>query len=111
MALGRVRPRAILLDALGTLLALEDPSPSLVRELEARHGITVTTDEARSLNPYRWKSATGPSAVKERPLKSLRSWNVIPPPPEGGGGEAAEPPLALSGLTDEMLSFIWGSDS
>jgi putative hydrolase of the HAD superfamily len=48
MALGRVRPRAILLDALGTLLALEDPSPALVRELATRHGVTVTTDEARS---------------------------------------------------------------
>ncbi|MEA2272077.1 MAG: putative hydrolase of the superfamily [Solirubrobacteraceae bacterium] len=42
-----MKPRVILLDALGTLLALEDPSPALVRELEARHGVTVTTDEAR----------------------------------------------------------------
>jgi putative hydrolase of the HAD superfamily len=42
-----VKPRVILLDALGTLLALEDPSPALVRELQARHGVTVTTDEAR----------------------------------------------------------------
>lgn len=43
MGLGRVR--AILLDALGTLLELEPPAPRLVAELRSR-GVTVSEDEA-----------------------------------------------------------------
>jgi putative hydrolase of the HAD superfamily len=38
-------PRAVLLDALGTLLELEPPAPRLVREL-ARRGVRVTEEEA-----------------------------------------------------------------
>ena len=38
--------RAVLLDALGTLLELEDPGPALVEEL-ARRDAEVTVDEAR----------------------------------------------------------------
>jgi putative hydrolase of the HAD superfamily len=44
LALGRVT-RAVLLDALGTLLALEPPAPLLVAELAAR-GVTITEGEA-----------------------------------------------------------------
>jgi hypothetical protein len=40
-----VRPKAVLLDALGTLLELPDPRPALVAGL-ARRGVTVTPDEA-----------------------------------------------------------------
>lgn len=40
-------PRAVLLDALGTLVELVRPWPALVRELAAR-GVAVTEDEARS---------------------------------------------------------------
>jgi putative hydrolase of the HAD superfamily len=43
-----MRHRAILLDALGTLVALEDPAPVLARELAARHRIEMTEDEARA---------------------------------------------------------------
>lgn len=39
--------RAVLLDALGTLLELEDPGPALAGELE-RRGAPVTIDEARA---------------------------------------------------------------
>jgi len=43
-------PRAILLDALGTLVALEPPVPHLVALLEQRHGVTVDpADAARAL--------------------------------------------------------------
>ncbi len=42
-----MRPKAILLDALGTLLELPDPRPALVAEL-GRRGVTVTPDEAGS---------------------------------------------------------------
>ena len=38
--------RAVLLDALGTLLRLEPPAPRLVRELRERHGIEVGEREA-----------------------------------------------------------------
>jgi putative hydrolase of the HAD superfamily len=42
-----VAPRAVLLDALGTLLELEPPWPLLRAELAAR-GVAVTEDEART---------------------------------------------------------------
>jgi putative hydrolase of the HAD superfamily len=39
--------RAILLDALGTLVALEPPAPALTALLRERHGIEVGDDDAR----------------------------------------------------------------
>lgn len=42
-----MRPRAVLLDALGTLLELEDPGPPLAAEL-ARLGAPVSVEEARA---------------------------------------------------------------
>ncbi len=45
MGVGRVTPRVVLLDALGTLLELEPPAPRLVAEL-ARRGVTVSEEEA-----------------------------------------------------------------
>lgn len=43
-------PRAILLDALGTLLALEHPAPRLIALMRERHGIEISTgDAARAL--------------------------------------------------------------
>jgi putative hydrolase of the HAD superfamily len=44
--MGGLRPRAVLLDALGTLLWLEPPAPALRRELERRVGIRVDEDVA-----------------------------------------------------------------
>ncbi len=43
---GRDIPRAILLDALGTLVALEPPAPRLRAELAERFGITVSGQQA-----------------------------------------------------------------
>ncbi len=40
-------PRALLLDALGTLLSLEDPAPALRAELAQRFGVQVTEAQAR----------------------------------------------------------------
>jgi len=40
------RPAAILLDALGTLLALDPPAPRLRAELAARFGLEMTEEEA-----------------------------------------------------------------
>jgi putative hydrolase of the HAD superfamily len=45
MALGGVR-RAVLLDALGTLVALEPPGPRLAARLKADHGIELSAEEA-----------------------------------------------------------------
>jgi putative hydrolase of the HAD superfamily len=39
--------RAILLDALGTLLELEEPTPLLVEAIRSEHGITVDEGDAR----------------------------------------------------------------
>ena len=39
-------PRAVLLDALGTLLELDAPVPRLMRELRERHGIEVALPDA-----------------------------------------------------------------
>ena len=39
-------PRAVLLDALGTLLELDGPVPRLMRELRERHGIEVAPPDA-----------------------------------------------------------------
>jgi putative hydrolase of the HAD superfamily len=39
---------AILLDALGTIVAFEDPAPLLRAALAERHGVEVTCDEARA---------------------------------------------------------------
>jgi putative hydrolase of the HAD superfamily len=41
-------PRAVLLDALGTLLELEPPAPRLRRELRERCGLRVSLPEARA---------------------------------------------------------------
>jgi putative hydrolase of the HAD superfamily len=39
--------RALLLDALGTLLALDDPAPRLRAQLDQRFGLRITEDQAR----------------------------------------------------------------
>jgi putative hydrolase of the HAD superfamily len=40
--------RAVLFDAMGTLLALADPAPALAAALRARHGIEITPAQARA---------------------------------------------------------------
>lgn len=39
--------RAVLVDAMGTLLRLEDPAPALARELRARHDVEVSLAQAQ----------------------------------------------------------------
>lgn len=39
--------RGVLLDAMGTLVALEPPAPLLVAELAARFGVTISAEEAK----------------------------------------------------------------
>jgi putative hydrolase of the HAD superfamily len=47
VALSTSRPRAVLFDALGTLLELEPPWPGLRQTIRARHGIDVSEQEAK----------------------------------------------------------------
>jgi putative hydrolase of the HAD superfamily len=73
MALGRVRVRAVLLDAMGTLLELEPPAPLLAAQLAAR-GVAVTEQEAGAalraeIGYYR---AHHDEAVDARALADLR---------------------------------------
>jgi putative hydrolase of the HAD superfamily len=48
MGVGRLRVRAVLVDALGTLLRLEDPGPPLRQELAARCGLKVDLETAEA---------------------------------------------------------------
>jgi putative hydrolase of the HAD superfamily len=69
----RERPTAILLDAMGTLVELEDPAPHLVAELAAR-GVRVDVADARravraEIALYRAEHDT---AVDARSLAALR---------------------------------------
>lgn len=43
----RPRQRALLIDALGTLVALDPPAPALRELLATRHGVEITESEAR----------------------------------------------------------------
>jgi hypothetical protein len=43
----QARYRAVLLDALGTLVELDPPWPLLRRTLKLRHGIEVSDDDAK----------------------------------------------------------------
>lgn len=65
--------RAVLLDALGTLIELRPPWPALVTELAAR-GVTVTEDEARValLAEMAYYRAHHDEATGERELDALR---------------------------------------
>lgn len=46
--IGPIRPRALLIDALGTLLSLEPPAPLLREVLATRFGVHVSDDAARA---------------------------------------------------------------
>lgn len=79
--------RAVLLDALGTLLELEDPGPALAAELEAL-GIAVTVDDARAavLAEMTYYKAHHDEASDAERLEALRTGcaevlrDALPPP-------------------------------
>jgi putative hydrolase of the HAD superfamily len=73
VALGGVTPAAVLLDALGTLVALEPPWPLLRAELAAR-GVEVTEAEARTalLAEIAFYRAHHDEAVDAAALDALR---------------------------------------
>ena len=67
-------PRAILLDALGTLLELEQPWPRLIALLEERHAVTVAPADARramaiEIEHYRRNCVRAADAASLRELR------------------------------------------
>jgi len=107
MARRRTTPsprRALLIDALGTLVSLSAPAPALVGELERRHGVEVTLAEAgRALAAeiayYRahmgeGRDAESLAALRGRCAEALRA--ALPP----SAGLAA---VGAQALTDTLL--------
>jgi putative hydrolase of the HAD superfamily len=74
MAAPAPRHRAVLFDALGTLIALEPPWPLLQRTLRDRHGIQVSDEEAKEvmlaeMSYYRRHHAEGSDATSLADLR------------------------------------------
>ena len=98
------RRSTVLLDALGTLLELEDPGPPLAAELEAR-GAPVTVEEARAavLAEMTYYRAHHDEASDEQRLADLRRRcaevlrDALPP-------HARE--LGVPGLTEALLAAL-----
>ena len=100
-------PRAILLDALGTLVALEPPAPRLVALLHERHGIEVGVGEARhalrsEMTHYRRQCAR---AVDADSLAALRLECAALLGREFGGAVAELPPADLVPTLLDSLHF------
>lgn len=102
-----MRPRAILLDALGTLLELEPPAPRLRTELAGRYGVAITEDEARQaigaeIAYYRshldeGRDQVSLASLRERCAAELRQ--ALP-----AGARRALP--AAGGLVDVLLASL-----
>jgi putative hydrolase of the HAD superfamily len=102
---GVSRPHAVLLDALGTLVALEPPWPMLVRELRLRHGIEITLEQAvtalrAEMAYYRAHSHEAHDAATLADLRR-RCAQVVA---ETIGQPASE--LDLDALTDTLLAAL-----
>lgn len=95
------RPRAILLDALGTLLTFEAPAPHLRAELETRLGVDVGERSAAAaiaaeMSYYRAHLHEGRDAValaglRRRCAEAMRP--ALPPPAGGADAELLEAAL------------------
>jgi putative hydrolase of the HAD superfamily len=104
---GEVRRRAVLLDAMGTLVRLEDPVPRLRAALLARFGVDVGVDAAGAAvraeiayyraNLLRGRDAASLAALRAECADAMRS--VLPPP------VASAPPDALTAALMEALEF------
>lgn len=99
--------RALLIDGLGTLVALEPPAPALARALAVRHGVQVSEAEAaRGLAAeiafYRAHMGSGRDAVSLAALRR-RCAEVL-----RGALPASEPLRAVGSeaMTDTLLSAL-----
>ena len=99
-----IAPRAVLLDALGTLLELEDPGPLLAADLAAR-GVPVSVAEARSavLEEMAYYRAHHDEASDRERLEDLRRRcaevlrDALPAPVRD---------LGIPGLTEALLAAL-----
>jgi putative hydrolase of the HAD superfamily len=100
-------PRAILLDALGTLISLEPPAPRLVALLRERHGIEVCAGDAEpalraEMSHYRRQCAR---AVDAGSLAALRLECAAILGREFGGAVGELPPADLVPTLLDSLHF------
>jgi putative hydrolase of the HAD superfamily len=98
------RHRAVLFDALGTLIALEPPWPLLQRTLRDRHGIRVSDEEAKEavlaeMSYYRRHHAEGSDATSLADLRR-RCAGVL------RENLPAVAPLEIDELTDALLDSL-----
>jgi putative hydrolase of the HAD superfamily len=101
---GHAAPRAVLLDAMGTLLTFEPPAPHLRAELERRLGVDVGPDAARDaiaaeIAYYRAHLDDGrdPAALadlRRRCAEAMRP--ALPPPAAAAPGELLTEALLAS---------------
>jgi putative hydrolase of the HAD superfamily len=104
---GETRRRAVLLDAMGTLLRLEDPVPRLRAALRSRLGVevgaaTATAAMRAEIGFYRRHihlggDAAGLAALRERSAAAMR--------PALGGAVAGASPAELTAVLLDALAF------
>lgn len=99
--------RAILLDALGTLLALHSPAPRLRRTLAERFGVEVTRAEAQAaieaeIAYYRRHLEQGRDATSLAALRSRCAEVLRAALPERGGLTALAPARLTAALLDSL---------
>jgi putative hydrolase of the HAD superfamily len=102
-----VPARAVLLDALGTLVALEPPAPRLRAELGERFGLVLTPEQAvraisAEISYYlshldEGRDAASLAALRSRCAEALRG--ALP-------GRESTPPIANGDLTDALLASL-----
>jgi putative hydrolase of the HAD superfamily len=100
-------PRAILLDALGTLLTIEDPAPRLVELMRERHAIEVSPSAAAGalrteMGYYREHCVR---ACDAELLQELRLQCAAIVARELGGAALALPPASLLATLLDSLRF------
>ena len=101
-------PRAILLDALGTLLAIEDPAPRLAGLLRERHAIEVSSAQAgqalrAEMSYYRVHCIRAADAER---LQALRLECAAIVARERGGAAAELAPASLRPTLLDSLRFV-----
>ena len=101
-------PRAILLDALGTLLAIDDPVARLVVQLRERHAIDVAPERAAlalraEMHHYREHCIQASDAQR---LHALRLDCAAIVGRELGGGAASLEPASLLPALLASLRFV-----
>jgi putative hydrolase of the HAD superfamily len=104
MAAPAPRHRAVLFDALGTLIALEPPWPLLKRVLRDRHGIEISDEEAKEamlaeMSYYRRHHAEGSDRASLAELRRRCAGVLREKLPAAGA-------LGIEELTDALLDSL-----